>query len=482
MARAAIRKPPRNGLSASAKRAVAQLQRAFPPPEWKAVSLWLGIFYPYQQEWLLDFTRFALLNKARQIGASHTYAAAAVLWSLLGETTTIVSVGEREAQEVLEKCARHCLSLERFGSAWAKLSTTNKTELRTASGGRIIALPSTSGGRGYSGNVLLDECAYYSHPEQVWDAAGGTVLHGYKLRAMSTPNGVGNLWHQLWSDPKQHDGYTLHEVTLDKAREQGLKVDDSECWRMSRGDPRVYDQLFRCKFLDGQLQYFASEILGQAFVDDAARRLSNTHPHEDTSYGGLDIGLDRDRTSLVIVQRGPSGYSVVHVESHPTTDDQLLDQLVEKALVFWRCRRLALDATGIGSIPAKRFKRQHGGKVEPVDFTSKSKEDLVTGLYQALASDGLKVPKSYVYPDGGQDEASKLRDDLSAIRRSVTAAGNVRYDAPRTSQGHADRAWALMLAVHAAGRMRGLEDWAPITFPGRYSGGSGYSRRGSIRG
>jgi phage FluMu gp28-like protein len=45
-----------------------------------------------------------------------------------------------------------------------------------------------------------------------------------------------------------------------------------------------------------------------------------------------------------------------------------------------------------------------------------------------------------------------LRHDLHKIVRSVTAAGNVRYDAERDESGHSDRFWALALAVHAAGR------------------------------
>ena len=44
-----------------------------------------------------------------------------------------------------------------------------------------------------------------------------------------------------------------------------------------------------------------------------------------------------------------------------------------------------------------------------------------------------------------------LRLDLSAVKRIVTSAGNVRFDAERTEDGHADRFWALALALHAAG-------------------------------
>jgi len=43
----------------------------------------------------------------------------------------------------------------------------------------------------------------------------------------------------------------------------------------------------------------------------------------------------------------------------------------------------------------------------------------------------------------------RVPQELASIRRIITAAGNIRYDAPRTSEGRADRAWALALALYA---------------------------------
>jgi hypothetical protein len=51
--------------------------------------------------------------------------------------------------------------------------------------------------------------------------------------------------------------------------------------------------------------------------------------------------------------------------------------------------------------------------------------------------------------------AERLREDICAIRREITTAGNVRYDAPHTDEGHADAAWALALALHACGKAPG---------------------------
>ena len=78
-------------------------------------------------------------------------------------------------------------------------------------------------------------------------------------------------------------------------------------------------------------------------------------------------------------------------------------------------------------------------------FTQGSKEVLATTLYEAFAKGIIRIPE-------GDRE---LREDLASLRRIVTAAGNVRYDAPTTAEGHADRAWALALALHAAIRQPG---------------------------
>lgn len=420
------------------RRFLDALQRALPEREYAPVEAWLSTFFGFQQSWLLDPYRFSLLVKCRQIGGSHTLAAEAALWGLLGECTSIVSVGEREGTDVLGKVARHCLALTRLGSEWARPVATSATRLALASGAEIFALPSTSGGRGKSGNMLLDEAAYFEHPEEVWDGAAATVLHGYRMRVCSTPNGVGNLFHQLYATHEKL-GYRLHSVTLEQARADGIKVDDAECWKMARGDPRLYDQLFNCSFLDSELQYIPGEFITRATIEK---------PSEDGDvYAGLDIGETRDRTVLVLLRKKGNAKHVFHIESHPRTDDALLDALVGKAFGFHRAKRLCADATGLGSMPATRFQKQYGQKFEPVDFTLKSKEELATGLYSAFAEEELKLPKQFLLAN--LDEAALLRTDVAAIRRVVSDAGNVKYDAPRTQSGHADRAWALTLALKA---------------------------------
>lgn len=422
------------------------LLRALPQAESAPFAAWLGAFYAYQLRWLLDGERFALLLKARQIGASHTYAAAATLWgAAFGETTTIVSVGEREALEVLDKAERHATVLAALGSKWAKPRKSGGALHFDATGGRVIALPATSGGRSFSGNVILDEFAYHERPERVWDGAAAVVLHAGRLRVMSTPNGVGNLFHALWTNERAHAGYALHSVTIDEARADGLAVDDAECWKMARGDARVYDQLFRCAFLDNDAQYIPSEAVNACSTDDL-------YTFDGEYYAGLDIGRTNDLTALVVVRLTSGGVRVVeHVETRRRTDSDGLDAMVDGAMRAYGIRRLCVDSTGLGAFPAERMQRRYGRKrVEAVAFTSSSKEDLATGLFSAFVEGTLRIPLTDAgIPSSQAGTADALRNDVCAIRRIVTSAGNVRYDAPHTVDGHADRAWALALALHA---------------------------------
>ena len=78
-------------------------------------------------------------------------------------------------------------------------------------------------------------------------------------------------------------------------------------------------------------------------------------------------------------------------------------------------------------------------RVEAVTFTPAVKASLAEPLRGRFQDRLVRIPIG-----------AEIRDDLHSIRRTSTAAGNVRYLAERTEDGHADRFWALALANHAA--------------------------------
>lgn len=430
-----------------------------PSREFTALDCWLSTFYDFQLAWLLEQAKRAVCVKARQIGWSHTTAAAAVLWSAFhGEHTTILSKGDKEAKEVLEKARAHADVLGALGSQYVDPTRSTTDEIVFRSGGKILALPST-GGRGFTGNLILDEFAYHPHQQAAWDAAVPAMRLGdFRLRVISTPNGVGDAFYELVKRIRSGlmPRTKLHQVTIDDAQREGFPVDLKECWEDAKGDPRLFDQLYRAKFLDGELQYIPSALIDACSVDD----LRTT---EGAWYAGLDVGKTVDRTVLVVLRKtsGPA-YVTQHIETIRRTDNEGLDAMVERAFKRFDVRRLCVDATGMGAFPAERMQKSYGSsKIEPITFTLQTKEDLATALYTAFVKQQIRIPKTgkaYTKlsetgkpePAFASAEPEQLREDVASIRRIITTAGNVRYDAPHTDEGHADRAWALALALHAA--------------------------------
>lgn len=420
-------------------------QRALPANEFAALDAWLSQFYDFQLGWLLESGDHAICNKARQIGLSHTGSATGVLWGAFhGELTTIISVGDRESAEVLEKARKHASILQRLGSRMAATGKRdNATELSFASGGRILALPST-GGRSFTGNVFLDEFAYQEHASKVWDAAAAVTALGGRLRVISTPNGVGNDFHALWRAAASPGfGWNRHEIPIEIAQSQRYPLDMQKCWTLAKGDPRIFDQLFHCKFLDNELQYIPGDLIAAASPDDA-------EPADGPYFAGLDIGKTVDLTVLTVLRKHAGKLWLVYVETCKRTSSDLLDDMVARAFAKFQLRKLGVDATGLGQFPAERMAKRHGlSKVEPITFTLKSKEELATQLFQTFAERKIHIPKTK-FAAAPRESPEAVREDVAAIRRIITPAGNVRYDAPHTDQGHADRAWSLAIAVNIA--------------------------------
>ena len=109
------------------------------------------------------------------------------------------------------------------------------------------------------------------------------------------------------------------------------------------------------------------------------------------------------------------------------------------------------SATGLGMQFAERATQRFGKyKIEGISFTGPVKEELAYPVRTAFEDRMIRIP----FDD------DKLKSDIRAIRKEVTASGNVRFAADRGTNGHADRFWGLALALHA-GKRSGYHLFAP---------------------
>jgi phage FluMu gp28-like protein len=174
--------------------------------------------------------------------------------------------------------------------------------------------------------------------------------------------------------------------------------------------------------------------------DSSSRSVLNAEPRTlNPLYAGFDVGRKRDRSVLWVLEHVGDVFHTRQVrvlEAMPFSDQETL---LHGVLVNRQVKRLCIDSTGIGAMLAERLKQRWGHRVEAVTFTSAVKSDLAMPLVRLFQDRLIRIPGD-----------AETREDLHKVRRTVTSAGNVRLDASRDGAGHADRFWALALAVHAS--------------------------------
>ena len=77
-------------------------------------------------------------------------------------------------------------------------------------------------------------------------------------------------------------------------------------------------------------------------------------------------------------------------------------------------------------------------RVEAVNFSGPVKAELAMPLRASFEDRTIRIASD-----------PEIREDLHKIRKTTTAAGNIRYEGERDDAGHSDRFWALALARHA---------------------------------
>ncbi len=402
------------------------------------------ILLPWQMRWVDDPSRFKIGMWSRQTGKSFATAAEAVADCAVqprssSDLWVVLSAGERQALEWMEKAKRWAKALklavdgydEVRGAADALIS---RAEIRFWNGARIVAIPANPDtARGYSANLVLDEFAIHERPFDIWAAIYPSItnpLTGEKrLRIVSTPKGRGNKFADLW---EHNEGYSKHRVTIEDAAREGLKV-DLAALRAGVDDPDIWAQEYMCEFVDNSAVLLPYELIGAcesgAVRDDGASPL----------YVGMDVGRSRDLSVIVTAAKLGDVLAVTDVtELRRMAFADQLAVLVGKASAP-RVRGVRIDATGIGAMLAEEAARRLGGRCRGVQFTAASKGEMYGLMRRRFEERSVRVPVS-----------RELREDLHAVQRVVSSGGGVTYSAPRSADGHSDRAAALALCCLAA--------------------------------
>jgi len=401
----------------------------------------LDILLPYQRRWVEDRSRFKIGMWSRQTGKSFATACEATFDCLLqpGAMWVVLSAGERQAIEWMLKAKQWAQALQLAVEDYAEVRASaeaviSRAEIKFAHGSRIVAIPANPDtARGYSANLILDEFAVHERPWDIWAAIYPSItnpMSGEKrLRVVSTPKGRGNKFCDLW---EKNENYSHHKVTIEDAVAQGLAVDIGEL-RAGVDDADIWAQEYMCEFIDSSAVLLPYDMIA------ACEAPAPVVPPDAPLYIGMDVGRQRD-LSVIITAAELGG--TLHV-----ADVAILDRMPFAEQLQILCakaagpavRRVCIDATGIGAMLAEEAIRKLGHRAEAVAFTASSKGEMYTAMRRRFEDRAIRIPAQ-----------RDLREDLHAVQRNVSTGGAITYAAPRSADGHSDRAAALALCIRAA--------------------------------
>ena len=433
-------------------------------------------FLPYQVKWIGDGAVKRIMEKSRQIGISLCTA-----YDLVKKTSAagnqydawVSSSDELQAELFGMDCANWArLGHKRYGKLESRvLDPKEKISahvLPFQNGKAIYSLSSNPNAQaGKRGRRVFDEFALNAENRLLYSIGQPGTMWGGGLDIISTHRGTANFFNELVNEVKHKGnpkGFSLHRVTIEDAYREGILAKLKSKWAAANpGDARL--QWTDDDFLQKMRNECADEETWlQEFMcvpgDDNAAFLSydliascEYPPGEQWEYSnsqftiqnsqffiGVDIGRTHDLTVIWVIEKlGDVAFTrAVICLDRQTFDAQ--ESVLYDLLVLPNVRRCCIDQSGLGRQFAERAAQRFGRyKVEGIQFTSAVKEDLAYTTRTAFEKKTVRIPADKF-----------IRADLRSMRKEATASGNIRFTGERTANGHADRFWALALALHAA--------------------------------
>ena len=482
----------------------------------------LEYLLPYQDAWVRDDSRFKMGLMARQVGKDFSCAAEGITQIIAAELKEqksdwlIAAPSERQSLESLEKWKEWAEAWQfRIVQQTQKRSSHPESLLKSATitfsnGSRVIAVPGRPDTvRGFSANVVLTEFAFFDEPDKTWRAILPSITNPLrgglkKVRLITTPNGLGNKAHEIWtqhynpdaekggggerekgrkgegevtpsplppftpSSPPPSSTWSCHRVDIHEAVAAGLSVDVEEL-RSALNDPEGWAQEYELQFLDQATVLLPYEMIAPCENPEATETIdpafwNASTLNAPTLFGGLDFGRKRDLTVLWTLE-------VIGGSFRMTREVLCLEKLSTPAQVellrprLQRLRRVCLDytgpGTGLGDYLVTEFHEYDPaahkfGRIELCKFTNDLKVDIFAKLRMAFEARTIGIPVS-----------REIREDLHSMSRVALTGGGVTYRAPHSPGGHADRCTALALALRAAATGEGRFASAPVKLSGR---------------
>ena len=271
--------------------------------------------YPFQDDCVKDFNdnRFNIILKSRQLGLSTLVAAYAVWQAIFYKEKNILIIATKlaVAQNFIRKVKTYIKSMPKWLLVPA-ITANNKQQVEFSNGSQIKAVPtSEDAGRSEALSLLIvDEAAFVRNFDELWMGLYPTLSTGGRAILLSTPNGVGGQYHEIYVKAESKENkFNPIKLMWDVHPERGDEWFEKETKNMSQ---KQVSQELLCDFASSGDTFLTAEDLQKIRIRTKAP-IEKSGPNFNVWYWEYPIeGVNY--IASADIARGDSGdYSTFHI-------------------------------------------------------------------------------------------------------------------------------------------------------------------------
>jgi len=442
-----------------------------------------AVWEHFQLDHLNDDSVFRIENKSRQIAFSFLCAAEAVADAILESRDTIFSsINHEEAKEKI-RYAKSCYENLEIGGL-PKLVIDNQLELEFSNGARLTSFPARPVRGRPKANWDGDEFAHIQREREIYKGSLPIISKGGRIRIGSSPLGASGLFWEIFTESLQKfPGYTRKTTpwweiqafckNVGEARRLAPAMDTFSRVELF-GKERIkaifanlpiedFQQEYECAFVDESTAWITwaeiqnnqdAELLclkaecrddkidsALQRIDDLAAEIENGNCEQVLAVGG-DIGRTRNASEFFAVGLGKSSTFPLRLMLTLTNCSfESQEAVLKKLFTVLPVVGGEIDRNGLGMQLAENMAKAFPFKVRGAQFTNDTKKLWATDAKMLFQKRKLPIPVD-----------RNLAYQIHSIKKIISGSKNLIFDTDRNEKHHADKFWALALAVAAARR------------------------------
>ena len=440
--------------------------------------------YPFQERILSDLQshRFNILRKFRQAGCT-TIAAAYSLWMAIFQkhkSIVILSKGDAESTEVLDRIKLMYDELPEFLKPG--IIEDNKHTLKLKTHSVIKSRPSgKQSGRSLAGSLLIiDEAAFIENIDTIWAAVYPIISTGGRAFVLSTVNGIGNWYHEVyqkainkdnafnaidikWQEHPEYQYNPNFSHLYEEMIKKGLDIHKWEETTKANMPTKQWLQEYECSFLGTGDTYIEGEILKQVVAqtseeyytkyNNRMRVWQDPQPHYSYVIScDVSLGRDRDYSAFHVINMY-NGQQVAEFYSNRTSINDFAKILFNEGTLY-NIAPIVCERNTIGNNLIdwlyNNYEYENLWADEKGDFgflvTAKNRETILAELEEAIRTNLIKI------------NSARTASELTTF--IITENGKVEAE----KNHHDDLIMSLALAVHV---YKQILDTTPMEFLAR---------------